>query len=78
MKVFVPWYTTKWIIEKVETDDLHELGRGGSGLFTKVRNGEHHGTIYHNPFYKSVDAVNKFINKEYVTKDETIFLGGAK
>lgn len=78
MKVYVPWYTTKWIIEEVETDDLCELGRGGSGLFTKVRNGHHYGNIYQNPFYKTVDAVNKYINKEYVTKDETIILGGVK
>lgn len=78
MKAFVPWYTTKWIIEEVETDDLRELGRSGPGLFTKVKNGEHYGTIYHNPFYKTVDAVNKYINKEYVAKDETIILGGAK
>lgn len=78
MKVFVPWYTTKWIIEEVESDELHELGRGGSGLFTKVRNGHHYGTIYHNPFYKTVDAANKSINKEYVAKDETIILGGVK
>lgn len=78
MKAFVPWYTTKWIIEEVETEDLRELGRSGSGLFTKVRNGERYGTIYHNPFYKTVDAVNKYINKEYAAKDETIILGGVK
>lgn len=76
MKAYKTWFTNKWEIEEVETDDLKPLGRTGK-FFTKVtKSGEHYGTIYENPLYRTEEAARKYINKEYVSDEEKVILQG--
>lgn len=73
MKVYKPLFTTEWQIVELETDELKPLGN--TKLFTAVKNGKHYGNIWENPFYKSREAVVRWIRKEHVALDEIIELG---
>ena len=62
MKVYKPVFTNHWSIEELDTEDLRIVGR--DTIVSKW------GTIYNNNFYRTKEAAQKYISKEYWTAEQ--------
>lgn len=81
MKVYTPIYTGAglWIIEELETEKLKRLGskhaRPADDVITRYTpETGHYGTLYHNPFYTTIQAAEKYIAREYVSPREEYYI----
>ena len=56
MKIYKPVFTTEWIIEEINADDLRRIGK--DTILHKC------GTIYNDNFYTTRAGAVMYINKE--------------
>lgn len=64
MIIYKATFTNHWIIEELEAENLRTIGSDSTV--------DKYGTIRNNHFFKTKEAAAKWINKEYVSADETI------
>lgn len=71
MKIYNTVYTTQWEIWEMDTENLKCLG--STNIVSDYKKGVgHYGYCYDNEFYKTRDAAERYIRREYVSPDEIV------